>query len=78
MSKVRVDWFDYEWKGKMSPEDFVSKNEWHYSELACENDPQNAHKINDWDFDAMFEALDIEDIKEDMAKVYTQFLEDNY
>ena len=62
----------------MNPEEFVWSNEAYYSEIACEKEPMLAHKINDWDFDAMFDTLDLDDIKADMVEVYKNFLEDNY
>lgn len=79
MSKVKFDNYEFERPNKMqSPEDFVWRNLGYYSKKFAEEYPDQAYKVNDGDTDSVIDVINMEDVKEDMAEVYIQFLDDNY
>jgi len=47
MSKIKMYSYEFEFNPKMSPEEFVEKNEVYYCNEWEERNPEKAYKIND-------------------------------
>lgn len=72
MSKIKMYSYEFEFNPKMSPEEFVEKNEVYYCNEREERNPELAYT------EQMYDDLDYELVAELMTELYREFLIDNY
>ncbi len=79
MTKVKLFDYDFEWKcNNYWPYEFLEDNINYYADKWLENNPTQAHRINDWDLDQVYEDIDMADVVEDMIECYIENLKLNY